>query len=152
VTPPGWTSNPSAWRERLPIIGLAALGAAIAAYLASYQLRVVQDVWEPFFGDGSRTILDSPVSTVLPIPDAALGLLDYVADAVTGVKRRRGRLADRGAVRARLRHHGHRTQHRRRHRARGVRPHPRPHDAAVRRRLAGAAALVAPMTRLHDGR
>jgi uncharacterized membrane protein len=85
VTPPGWTSNPSAWRERLPIIGLAALGAAIAAYLASYQLRVVQDVWEPFFADGSRTILDSPVSTVLPIPDAALGLLGYVADAVTGV-------------------------------------------------------------------
>ena len=85
MTPPGWTANPSAWSERLPIVGLATLGAVIAAYLASYQLRIVQDVWEPFFGEGSRTILDSPVSTVLPIPDAALGLLGYLADAVTGL-------------------------------------------------------------------
>lgn len=28
--PPGWQSNPSSWRERLPIVGLALLGFVIA--------------------------------------------------------------------------------------------------------------------------
>jgi hypothetical protein len=42
-------------------------------------------VWEPFFGDGSRTVLDSELSHALIIPDAILGLLAYLADAVLGV-------------------------------------------------------------------
>jgi uncharacterized membrane protein len=48
-------------------------------------------VWEPFFGDGSETILNSSVSTVLPIPDAALGALAYLVDAAAGVVGRRDR-------------------------------------------------------------
>jgi uncharacterized membrane protein len=83
--PPGWTLNPSSWRQRLPIVGLALAGAAMASYLALYQLRLIGTVWEPFFGSGSRVILDSPVSRVLPVPDAALGALGYLADAATGV-------------------------------------------------------------------
>jgi hypothetical protein len=82
--PPGWTYNPSTWAQRLPVIGLALSGFAIAAYLAAYQWDLVGSVWEPFFGDGSETILNSSVSEVLPIPDAALGMLGYLADAVTG--------------------------------------------------------------------
>ena len=82
--PPHWRYNPSAWGQRLPVILLAMLGFGIATYLALYQLRVVDEVWEPFFGDGSRTILNSSVSHILPIPDAALGALGYLADAVTG--------------------------------------------------------------------
>ena len=85
ANPPGWSKNPSTWSERLPIVLLALLGTGIASYLALYQLDVVGDVWEPFFGDGSRTILDSKVSHILPIPDAALGALSYLLDAVTGV-------------------------------------------------------------------
>ena len=83
--PPGWSYNPSGWSQRLPIVGLALIGFAIASYLALYQLRMIDAVWEPFFGDGSRTVLDSKVSRVLPIPDAALGALGYLADAVTGM-------------------------------------------------------------------
>lgn len=83
-TPPGWDYNPSTWHERLPIIGLAGAGALIAAYLAAYQLGIVGTVWEPFFGNGSVRILHSTVSRLLPIPDAALGLLGYLADAVSG--------------------------------------------------------------------
>ena len=82
--PPGWSYNPSTWSQRLPVIVLALVGTGIASYLAAYQLRWIDDVWEPFFGDGSRTILDSSASRVLPIPDAALGALGYLADAVTG--------------------------------------------------------------------
>ncbi|AUX23804.1 uncharacterized protein SOCEGT47_043340 [Sorangium cellulosum] len=83
--PPGWDTNPSAWRERLPIIGLALAGLAIAAYLGLYQIRVLDDVWEPFFGDGSRAVLDSKLSRVVPIPDAWLGAFGYLLDAVTGL-------------------------------------------------------------------
>ncbi|MEX2571075.1 MAG: vitamin K epoxide reductase family protein [Gemmatimonadota bacterium] len=82
--PPGWSRNPSTWGQRLPIVGLALVGFAIATYLSLFQLGVIATVWEPFFGDGSRTILNSSISRILPIPDAALGALGYLADAVTG--------------------------------------------------------------------
>ena len=82
--PPGWSYNPSTWPQRLPIIGLALLGVAIATYLTLFQIGVVANVWEPFFGQGSEIILTSAVSYALPIPDAALGALSYLADAVTG--------------------------------------------------------------------
>ena len=83
--PPGWSYNPASWPQRLPIVALACVGFAIATYLALYQYRVVSDVWEPFFGDGSRTILNSPTSRVLPVSDAALGAFGYLLDAVAGV-------------------------------------------------------------------
>jgi len=83
--PPGWTYNPSSWPQRLPIIGLAIVGFVIAAYMALYQMRFIPSVWEPFFGDGSITILNSPVSRMLPISDASLGALAYLADAGAGI-------------------------------------------------------------------
>ena len=83
--PPGWESNPSTWKQRLPIVGLAMVGFCIATYLALYQYGVVATVWEPFFGDGSVTVLDSKLSRVLPVSDAALGATGYLLDAVTGV-------------------------------------------------------------------
>lgn len=82
--PPGWDYNPATWPQRVPIIVLAVIGFVIAAYLGLYQYRVVGSVWEPLFGDGSRRILNSPLSRVLPVSDAALGALGYLADAVTG--------------------------------------------------------------------
>lgn len=83
--PPGWTYNPAKWNQRIPIIILALVGMAISSYLAIYQLQWIDTVWEPFFGDGSITILNSKVSHILPIPDAALGAFAYLVDAVTGV-------------------------------------------------------------------
>lgn len=83
--PPGWSYNPASWSQRLPIAGLALVGFVIASYLALYQVGVFATVWDPFFGNGSRTILNSSVSRVLPIPDAALGALSYLVDAVAGV-------------------------------------------------------------------
>jgi uncharacterized membrane protein len=82
--PTGWSYNPSAWRQRVPVIVLATIGGVIAGYLALYQLGVVASVWEPFFGDGSKVVLHSSVSRLLPVPDAALGFLGYVADAASG--------------------------------------------------------------------
>lgn len=89
--PPGWEYNPATWSQRLPIIILALVGFAIATYLALFQLDIIATVWEPFFGDGSRVILTSRISHVLPVPDAALGAFGYLLDAVTGAIGGRGR-------------------------------------------------------------
>jgi uncharacterized membrane protein len=82
--PPGWSYNPSAWPQRWPIIALSLIGFAIAGYLTLFQLEVIASVWEPFFGEGSRIILTSATSRILPVPDAALGAFGYLLDAVTG--------------------------------------------------------------------
>ncbi|CAA9548118.1 MAG: hypothetical protein AVDCRST_MAG88-566 [uncultured Thermomicrobiales bacterium] len=89
--PPGWAYDPSDWSQRLPIVGLALVGFTIASYLALYQWGVLRTVWEPFFGDGSRTVPNSGLARPLPIPDAALGALCYLIAAVTGAIGRRGR-------------------------------------------------------------
>jgi hypothetical protein len=80
--PPGWDHNPSAWSHRRWVIGLALLGAAIASYLTLYQAGAIRQVWEPFFGDGSEIVLHSWVSSALPVPDATLGVLAYLSEAV----------------------------------------------------------------------
>ncbi|MHA6249379.1 vitamin K epoxide reductase family protein [Pontibacter sp. CAU 1760] len=83
--PPGWSYNPAAWGQRMPIVIMAMVGVLIASYMALFQLKIIEEVWEPFFGNDSRKILTSSVSKVLPIPDAALGAIGYLADALTGV-------------------------------------------------------------------
>jgi Vitamin K epoxide reductase family len=89
LVPPGWCSNPSSFRQRLPIVALAVLGCLAAGWLALYQHGVTDTVFEPFFGDGTREIVrESGFSRAferLPIGDAALGGLGYLADAVTGL-------------------------------------------------------------------
>ena len=65
------------------------VGMGIAGYLALYQWGAVDSVWDPFFGDGSETVLDSSVShrmrAWLLIPDAALGAIAYLGDAIYGL-------------------------------------------------------------------
>ncbi|MFC5972285.1 vitamin K epoxide reductase family protein [Halomarina salina] len=82
ATPPGWSTNPSAWRERLLVVGLAVVGVCVATYLTLFQLGVLDTVWDPFFGDGTRAVLTSKLSESLPVPDALLGALAYVVDCV----------------------------------------------------------------------
>lgn len=83
--PPGWSYNPSSWGQRIPIVILALVGFGIAMYLGFFQLGIVETVWEPFFGDGSNTILTSKTSKILPVPDAILGAFGYFLDALTGI-------------------------------------------------------------------
>lgn len=90
--PPGWSYNPAAWSQRLPIVAMAFLGGAIAFYLTLFQWGILEEVWEPFFrggpefANGSVKILASPTSEMFPYPftDAFLGTLGYVGDAVFG--------------------------------------------------------------------
>ncbi len=90
--PPGWSYNPSAWGQRVPIIVLALLGLYVSRYLAGYQLGHIQSVWDPFFAgsptdprNGTEEIVTSWVSTALPVSDAALGGFTYLLEILTGL-------------------------------------------------------------------
>ncbi|HKV85265.1 MAG TPA: vitamin K epoxide reductase family protein [Ktedonobacterales bacterium] len=83
--PPGWSYNPSAWRERRLLIALAALGFCAALYTALYQLSVVPHLWDPFFGaHSSYLVTHSKVSKILPFPDGVLGIPGYLGDLIFG--------------------------------------------------------------------
>lgn len=77
--------NPSAWSARLPILALALGGFCIASYLAAFQIGMMNTVWDPIFHQGSRTVLHSFLSRLLPVPDAVLGAAGYFAEIITGV-------------------------------------------------------------------
>jgi Vitamin K epoxide reductase family len=76
AAPPGWHDNPTAWRKRLRIASLALAGLGVSGYLTLYQLGLFQTVWDPFFGNGSRAVLD----WTHPFPDGALGVAAYGAE------------------------------------------------------------------------
>lgn len=83
--PQGWAYNPSAWSQRIPIIGLGFVGMCIASYLAAYQLGFVATVWDPVFGSEKTVrVLESRVSKMFPVPDALLGAAGYLGDWVFG--------------------------------------------------------------------
>jgi nucleoside-diphosphate-sugar epimerase/uncharacterized membrane protein len=80
--PPGWTYNPSTAGQRIPIMFLAFLGFVFSKYLAAYQLGHIPNVWDPFFGNGTKLVLESSVSKAFPVSDAGLGALTYLLDLV----------------------------------------------------------------------
>jgi uncharacterized membrane protein len=74
--------------RRSVIVLLALVGCGVATVLTLFQVGVLETVWEPLFGDGSRRVLTSALSEALPVPDAALGAVAYLAEAVlTGLGR-----------------------------------------------------------------
>lgn len=81
--PEGWTYNPSAWSQRIPIMTLAFIGFLLARYLAAFQLGHIPRVWDPFFASGSETILKSDISKAFPVSDAGLGALSYLLDVIS---------------------------------------------------------------------
>jgi hypothetical protein len=96
--PPGWSFNPSAWTQRIPIIALAVVGLLFSRYLAAYQMGHVEGVWEPFFEgnasdpqNGTEEIITSAVSQAWPVPDAALGAYTYALEILTGIVGSRAR-------------------------------------------------------------
>jgi hypothetical protein len=70
--------------QRGPIIAMAFVGFFISRYLAGYQLGHISYPWDPFFGEGTRRVLDSEVSRAFPISDAGLGAVSYMLEALSG--------------------------------------------------------------------
>lgn len=83
---PPWNYNPSAWSQRIPVCLLGLVAALISLYMALYQWRVIESVWDPVFGAGTRRVLDSDVSESmrqwLRVPDAALGAVAYFSEVI----------------------------------------------------------------------
>lgn len=86
---PPWDYNPSAWSQRVPICVLAMAGFVISAWMGLYQWRLVDGVWDPIWGDQTMRVLDSNVSHRMQrwfgVPDASLGAIAYLGDAVFGM-------------------------------------------------------------------
>lgn len=89
VNAPPWDYNPSAWSQRVPICLLAVVGFLISAYLSLYEWGLIASAWDPVFGRETERVLGSDVSHRMHrwfgIPDAALGAIAYLGDAVLGL-------------------------------------------------------------------
>jgi uncharacterized membrane protein len=83
--------NPSRLARRVPVAALALLGCGVSTYLALFQYRVINRVWDPLFGEGSRKCLTSSLSRALPVSDAAIGAVAYAFEAVVELSGRNDR-------------------------------------------------------------
>lgn len=86
--------NPSAWSQRIPICGIAAVGFLVAIVLGLYQWKLIDSIWDPFFSgpnglNGSEAVVTSKTSKQmevwLRIPDGVLGAIAYLGDALFGL-------------------------------------------------------------------
>jgi uncharacterized membrane protein len=83
---PPFDRNPSAWSQRWPIAVLAGVGTILSTYMGFFQWHLLESVWDPVFGDGTRTVLTSSEShkmhQLLHVPDAVFGAWGYLSEAV----------------------------------------------------------------------
>lgn len=88
VSPP-FRYNASAWPQRIPVCVLASIGCVTAVYMGLYQWGLIDSVWDPVFGDQTEKVLRSETSLAMErwmlVPDAMLGALAYLGDAVYGL-------------------------------------------------------------------
>ncbi|WPP51878.1 vitamin K epoxide reductase family protein [Catalinimonas niigatensis] len=82
--PPGWSYNPSSWPQRWIMIVAGFIGWMVSRYLGAYQLGYIDQIWDPFFGEGSRLVLDSNMSHSLPVSDGGMGALAYTFEFLMG--------------------------------------------------------------------
>jgi uncharacterized membrane protein len=71
-------------RRSIWLVCLAIVGLLISLDLGAFQLGLAGPPWEPLFGDGSRRVLTSDLSRLLPMPDAVAGAGAYFAEALLG--------------------------------------------------------------------
>tara|TARA_R110002095_G_scaffold124135_1_gene107840 strand:+ start:3409 stop:4050 length:642 start_codon:yes stop_codon:yes gene_type:complete len=81
--------NPSAWSQRIPICILACIAFLIATHMALFQWHLIDAPWDPIFGEQTRRVLESDVALKMHhwfgVPDAALGAIAYLGDAIFGL-------------------------------------------------------------------
>lgn len=94
-----WSYNPSAWSQRVPICLLAFVATLISAHLTAFQWHLIDYVWDPVFGEQSAKVIGSDVAKkmdrMIGIPDAALGAIAYLGDAIFGLAGSTRRWQDR---------------------------------------------------------
>jgi uncharacterized membrane protein len=81
--------NPSSWRQRVPICLLATVAGVLAGHMAMFQWELIPYAWDPVFGEQTEKVLTSKVAKRMDrwigIPDAALGAVAYLGDAIFGL-------------------------------------------------------------------
>lgn len=82
--PAGWSYNPSSWPQRWIMIATGFLGWIVSRYLGAFQLGYIDHVWDPFFGESSRQVLNSNMSHSWPISDGAFGAFAYTLEFLMG--------------------------------------------------------------------
>lgn len=86
---PPFRYNASTWSQRIPLCVLASVGCVTATYMGLYQWGLIDSVWDPVFGDQTEKVLRSETSLAMErwmlVPDAILGALAYLGDAVYGL-------------------------------------------------------------------
>jgi uncharacterized membrane protein len=92
--PTGWSYNPSGWTHRIPTAFLAMLCWFFSRYMAAYQLGYIEQVWDPFFTDGTLHVITSKISKDFPFSDAGMGALCYTLEALLGLQGGTRRWAD----------------------------------------------------------
>jgi len=84
-----FSHNPSAWSQRVPVCVLAFVATLIAAHLAVFQWGLITYVWDPIFGEQSANVIGSDIAKKMDrwigVPDAALGAIAYLGDAIFGL-------------------------------------------------------------------
>ncbi|MBW3553202.1 MAG: vitamin K epoxide reductase family protein [Gemmatimonadetes bacterium] len=84
ATPPGWSYNPSSWPQRWIMIAAGFIGFVVSRYLAAFQLGFIDAARDPFFGRGTELVLNSDMSHMWPVSDAALGTFAYTFEFLMG--------------------------------------------------------------------
>jgi uncharacterized membrane protein len=78
--PAGWSYNPSSWPQRGIMIVISIIGWMISRYMTAFQMGYIDKIWDPFFGEGSRLVLNSDISHSFPVSDAGFGALTYTLE------------------------------------------------------------------------
>ena len=90
VAVPPFDYNPSTWSQRIPICILASIAFLLAGHMALFQWGLIEAPWDPVFGEQTRKVLTSDVALKMHywfgVPDAALGALAYLGDAIFGLE------------------------------------------------------------------
>ncbi len=82
--PQGWSYNPSSWPQRWIMIVMGFAGWVVSRYLGAFQLGYIDHAWDPFFGEGSRLVLNSNMSHMWPVSDGAFGAFAYTLEFLMG--------------------------------------------------------------------
>jgi hypothetical protein len=83
-SPPGWSYNPSSWPQRWIMIAAGFAGFLASRYLGAFQLGFLESAWDPFFGLATEGVLNSSMSHMWPVSDAALGTFAYTLEFLMG--------------------------------------------------------------------
>jgi uncharacterized membrane protein len=82
--PTGWSYNPSGWEHRIPTVILAMLCWFFSRYMAAFQLGYIDEIWDPFFVNGTLQVITSNISKSFPVSDAGLGAFCYTLEFLLG--------------------------------------------------------------------